>query len=182
MSSFPLIAGNAVVQVKGSYKWSECKDRVLRIQSGQIVFNNSTIASYIYSGPVSGISPDFSRGSYLALTYGGCKEICGNPIAWYSPETSLALVANWIFPLNILLSLPVSDETTSTGAPTPDVELTSQLLVNLAFQLRMLRRRGVIPMLANLATFLVEFIFLAVLAFAELGDESSPFSLSLVCW
>lgn len=67
----------------------------------------------------------------------------------------------------------------------PDVELTNQLLVQLAFQLRMLRRRGVIPMLANLATFLVAFIFAVVLAFAELGDENTPFSLSfglLVTW
>jgi hypothetical protein len=40
-----------------------------------------------------------------------------------------------------------------------DVELANQLLVQLAFQLRMLRRRGVIPMLANLAMFLAAFVF-----------------------
>lgn len=283
-----LITGNTIVQVKANYEWSECENRVLEIQSGEMVYNgidNSTIGSYIYSGPVTDAYPDFPRESYLALTYQGCKEICGNPIAWYPPATSLALVANWIFPLNILLSLPfeslhegkfhrtliavlnwlgspqtaltatifnfrqlrqshrrvsrdvatfrsylrcaayfvlcsinqfhiktqalqvqengsasrmlnvlvyglsrplsLSDESTSPNPPSPDIELTRQLLVNLAFQLRMLRRRGVIPMLANLATFLVAFIFSVVLAFAELGDESSPFSLSfglLVTW
>ncbi len=68
---------------------------------------------------------------------------------------------------------------------TLDVQLTNQLLMQLAFQLRMLRRRGVIPMLANLATFLVAFIFSVVLAFAELGDETTPFSLAfglLMTW
>ena len=275
-----LITGNVVVQVKADYfKWSDCEERVLQIQRGEAEHNgitNLTIASYIYTGPAIGIRPDFPREQYFALTYQGCKEICDDPIAWYSPETSLALVANWIFPLNILLSLPfeslhegkfhrtliallnwlgspqtaltatifnfrqlrqshrrvsrdvntyrshlrcaayfilcsinqfhidpqalqiredgkasrmlnvlvyglfrpLSDETTPAGSTCPDIELTSQLLVNLAFQGRMLRRRGVIPMLANLATFLVAFIFSAVLAFAELGDESSPFSLA----
>jgi len=60
-----------------------------------------------------------------------------------------------------------------------DVELTRQLLVSIAFQLRMLRRRGVIPMLANLAVFLVAFIFSLVLTFSELGGGSSSFSFSL---
>ena len=60
----------------------------------------------------------------------------------------------------------------------PDVELTRQLLSTMAFQLRMLRRRGVIPMLANLAVFLVALIFSIVLTFAELG-RSISFSFSL---
>lgn len=61
----------------------------------------------------------------------------------------------------------------------PDVQLTNQLLVNLTFQLRMMRRRGVIAMLANLATFLVAFIFSLVLAFDAIEDNSNPFSLAL---
>lgn len=66
-----------------------------------------------------------------------------------------------------------------------DVELTRQLLLSLAFNLRMLRRRGVIPTLASLGTFLIAFIFSVVLAFAELGDDNTPFSLAfglLVSW
>ncbi|KAL5601539.1 hypothetical protein FOBRF1_009072 [Fusarium oxysporum] len=72
-----------------------------------------------------------------------------------------------------------------SGDQSPDVDLTRQLLVTLAFQLRMLRRRGVIPMLANLGTFLIAFIFSVVLAFAELGDNNTPFSLAfglLMTW
>ena len=60
-----------------------------------------------------------------------------------------------------------------------DVQLDRQLLVMLAFQLRMLRRRGVIPMLANLGVFLVAFIFSVVLTFAQLGDGGNAFSFSL---
>ena len=52
------------------------------------------------------------------------------------------------------------------------------MLVQLDFQLRMLQRRGVIPMLANLATFLAAFVFAIVLAFAELGEGNKPFYLS----
>jgi hypothetical protein len=84
--------------------------------------------------------------------------------------------------LNVLvygLFRPLSED------QSPDVELTDQLLTSLAFQLRMLRRRGVIPMLANLATFLIAFVFAVVLAFADLGDENTPFSLSfglLMTW
>ena len=51
--------------------------------------------------------------------------------------------------------------------------LTRQLLSQLAFQLRILRRRTVIPTLANLATFLVAFVFSVVLSLAELGESSS---------
>ena len=66
-----------------------------------------------------------------------------------------------------------------------DVYLTRQLLVMLAFQLRMYRRRAVIPTLANLGVFLIAYIFSVILAFAQLGDENTPFSLAfglLVTW
>ncbi len=68
---------------------------------------------------------------------------------------------------------------------TPDVQLTHQLLVIMAFQLRMLRRRGVIPVLANLGMFLVAFIFSIVLAFTDLENATTPFSLAfglLLTW
>jgi len=59
-----------------------------------------------------------------------------------------------------------------------DAELSRQMLLDMAFQLRMLRRRAVIPTLASLGTFLVAFIFSVVLAFAELGPDNTPFSLA----
>ena len=51
--------------------------------------------------------------------------------------------------------------------------LTRQLLSQLAFQLRILRRRTVVPTPANLATFLVAFVLSVVLSLAELGESSS---------
>lgn len=60
-----------------------------------------------------------------------------------------------------------------------DVQLTRQLTLSLAFALRMLRRRGVIPMLANLAVFLVAFVFSLVLTFHDLGGGDGSFSFSL---
>ncbi|KAK4445968.1 hypothetical protein QBC34DRAFT_497138 [Podospora aff. communis PSN243] len=49
-----------------------------------------------------------------------------------------------------------------------DILLTRDLLTELAFQLRMLRRKMVIPVLASLAVFLVAFVFSVVLAFGDL--------------
>jgi hypothetical protein len=66
-----------------------------------------------------------------------------------------------------------------------DIKLLRQLLSMIAYQLRVLRRRSVIPTLASLATFLVAFIFSVVLAFAELGDNATAHSLALgllLCW
>ncbi|KAF4457811.1 hypothetical protein F53441_325 [Fusarium austroafricanum] len=66
-----------------------------------------------------------------------------------------------------------------------DVRHTRQLLSDLAHQLRILRRKGVLPTLASLGTFLVAFIFSLVLTFAELGDDNTPFALSfglLLSW
>ncbi len=268
-----LISGRTA---RAAYNWTECEKRVLMILDGQAVIDgvdNSTITDYLYHGYISGLDSNYPRQDYLAVTYEGCRKICGNPIAIYDPAKSLALVANWVFPLTILLSLPYeslhegrfhrtliailnwlgSPQTALTATifnfrqfrqshrrvlrdagdhrshlrcaayfvlcslnqfdlkhstllehdgrmlkvlvyglfrplsndAAPDVELTDQLLVQLAFQLRMLRRRGVIPMLANLATFLVAFVFSVVLAFAELGDDNTPFSLAfglLMTW
>ncbi|KAH7487449.1 Uncharacterized protein HZ326_22694 [Fusarium oxysporum f. sp. albedinis] len=97
----------------------------------------------------------------------------------------LALVENNGDPAHMLNILVYGLFRPLSGDQSPDVDLTRQLLVTLAFQLRMLRRRGVIPMLANLGTFLIAFIFSVVLAFAELGDNNTPFSLAfglLMTW
>ncbi|KAK0641976.1 hypothetical protein B0T16DRAFT_358933 [Cercophora newfieldiana] len=52
-----------------------------------------------------------------------------------------------------------------------DILLTRDLLAELVFQLRTLRRRTVIPTLGSLAVFLVAFIFSVVLTFGEVDDE-----------
>jgi hypothetical protein len=63
-----------------------------------------------------------------------------------------------------------------------DIEYTRQLLAALALQLRMLRRRGVIPTLLSLGSFLLAFIFSIVLAFAEVGKavNVTPLTLGLL--
>lgn len=66
-----------------------------------------------------------------------------------------------------------------------DVVLLQQLLSMMAHQLRMQRRRGIIPTFARLGTFLICFILSSVLAFGELGDITTAHSLALgllVCW
>lgn len=194
----------------------------------------------------------------------GCVAMCGADAQLQEPRTALSMVATWIFPLAIVLSLPYeayhdkkfmrtlsailnwlgSPQTALTATihnfrqireahrrterfgeedyhsawnnalyvlsclnqfeivdpsdeyrhkqflvtllyglfrpvvhrrddPHGDGELTSQLLSQLAFQLRMLRRRAVIPTLASLATFLVAFVFSVVLSFAEVGTSST---------
>ncbi|KAM7210408.1 hypothetical protein V8F06_014212 [Rhypophila decipiens] len=287
-----ILAGTAVIQVRANQNWTRCGETVRDIIDGKasmfvdgVNITNLTISQYLYTGPVTRLDASYPRGDFLTVTYEGCNKLCSTDIAFYEPATAISLVSNWIFPLNILLSLPfeslhegkfhttliailnwlgspqtaltatifnfrqlrqshrrvmrdaahhnshllyaaffvlcsinqfhvdplvlqgvpggeatrmlkalvygifrpLSDERTADGtAPAQDVELTRQLLVQVAFQLRMLRRRGVIPMLANLGTFLVAFIFSVVLAFASLGDGSnSNFSLAfglLVTW
>ncbi|KAK0613957.1 hypothetical protein B0T14DRAFT_436678 [Immersiella caudata] len=247
------------------------RNRVTRLSSNTNLF---TLSEHGTSKP--------SDSEYFAITRRGCDTLCQDrskdgPIAWYDTPSFVALVSSWIFPLNILLSLPYeslhegkvhktitavlnwlgSPQTALTATVfnfrqfrqahrrvfrdinthryhlrcaayfvlcslnqfhvdyfalngrdnqpsrmldvltygllrplsngnAPDVELTNQLLVQLAFQLRMLRRRGVIPMLANLAMFLLAFIFSVLLAFNDLeGATTTPFSLAfglLLTW
>ncbi|KAK3332753.1 hypothetical protein B0T19DRAFT_353144 [Cercophora scortea] len=64
--------------------------------------------------------------------------------------------------------------------PVPlDILLTDELLENIAYQLRMLRRRSVIPTLASLALFLVAFVFSVVLTFGDLGTDNDVLYMSL---
>ncbi|KAM7219123.1 hypothetical protein V8F06_005561 [Rhypophila decipiens] len=60
-----------------------------------------------------------------------------------------------------------------------EIQLTTELLSALAFQIRMHRRRGVIPTLSSLATFLMAFVFSVVLAFGDLSDSTTIFVLDL---
>lgn len=65
------------------------------------------------------------------------------------------------------------------GEPEADAVLLRELASTMAFQLRMLRRRGVIPTLGSLATFLIAFVFSVVLAFDDLGDRTTAHSLAI---
>ncbi len=90
-------------------------------------------------------------------------------------------IPDWMLSLLVYgLFRPVSRDKAPNGQDkAQDIEATEKLLAMLAFQLRMLRRRGVIPMLASLGVFLIAFIFSVILTFAELGSGSNSFSFSL---
>jgi len=60
--------------VQALYKWSECKQRVLQIQRGELAIgsvNNETLHQFIYDGPVTGLDKSYPRDQYLAVTYEG---------------------------------------------------------------------------------------------------------------
>lgn len=68
------------------------------------------------------------------------------------------------------------------GPTSRDQIYAIELLSSIAFQLRMLRRRGVIPTLSSLAVFLIAFIFSIVIAFGEIAESrtGSPLTLGLL--
>lgn len=71
--------------------------------------NNITIwdpkRPLIYTGPVHRLNPPFLRQDILTLTYEGCVALCGAEAQLQEPRTALSMVATWIFPLAIVLSL-----------------------------------------------------------------------------
>ncbi|KAK3936993.1 hypothetical protein QBC46DRAFT_320461 [Diplogelasinospora grovesii] len=264
----------SVSNAQAGYSFDECKDRVLGFKNGSInhigKVTSSNFGDFLYNGSVHGLNDGFPRQEYIAVTYQGCVEICGNPIQLNTAPQALSLASTWVFPLAILLSLPYdslhkrkirrtleavlkwlgSPQTALTAtifnvrqmrecfrqsnqvngdthrareayfilsclnqfdfplgvrrsrrrrdlefvdavlyglfrplavrhANEPEVQYLQQLLSVLAFQLRMLRRRGVVPTLISLGTFLVAFVFSVVLAFADLGMDTTAFSLAL---
>jgi hypothetical protein len=74
---------------------------------------------------------------------------------------------------------PLRDGPMNTDPENTDIEYTKQLLAALAAQLRLLRRRGVIPTMLSLLTFLVAFVISVVLAFGEIGEGIDVTSLTL---
>jgi hypothetical protein len=60
-----------------------------------------------------------------------------------------------------------------------ELEYLRDLQHDLAHALRMLRRRGVLPVTLSLLTFLAAFVFSIVLAFYDLGENSTAHSLAL---
>jgi len=69
---------------------------------------------------------------------------------------------------------PVSKNTPGF-AGRDDRRMTAELLNELAMALRMLRRRGVIPTLSSLGTFLVAFVISVVLSFADVRGSTVNF-------
>jgi len=59
-----------------------------------------------------------------------------------------------------------------SGPQNAAMKYTKNLLSVIAHQLRMHRRRAVIPTIANLVTFLIAFVFSIVLSFAEVGENT----------
>jgi hypothetical protein len=74
---------------------------------------------------------------------------------------------------------PLTAESAEEDDGEADAVLLRELAATMAFQLRMLRRRGVIPTLGSLATFLIAFVFSVVLAFDDLGDRTTAHSLGI---
>lgn len=74
---------------------------------------------------------------------------------------------------------PLTAESAEEDDGQADAVLLRELAATMAFQLRMLRRRGVIPTLGSLATFLIAFVFSVVLAFDDLGDRTTAHSLGI---
>lgn len=73
----------------------------------------------------------------------------------------------------------VNDQYRIQGLDRSTVEqrITKDLLTTLAHQLRMNRRRGVVPILASLGVFLLAYIFSIILAFSDLSESTSVFVL-----
>lgn len=82
-------------------------------------------------------------------------------------------------PLSGSRSSSTRASTTSPLSPIDQKELTGDLLLELAYQLRVLRRRGVYPILITVVWFLLAFCLSLVFAFGNLGDNSTAHSLAL---
>jgi len=64
-------------------------------------------------------------------------------------------------------------------SPENEQRITRNLINTLAHKLRMHRRRGVVPTLANMAVFLLAYIFSIILAFSDLSESTTLFVLDL---
>ncbi|KAM7189190.1 hypothetical protein V8F33_010192 [Rhypophila sp. PSN 637] len=113
-------------------KWTLCRDRSHSIRAGNTVnttvgsINNVTIQDmgFLYEGPIHRLAPHLDRNDILTITYEGnaqeplrrpsvtdvvipgCVAICGSEVELQDPRDALSMVATWIFPLAIVLSLP----------------------------------------------------------------------------
>jgi hypothetical protein len=94
-------------------------------------------------------------------------------------EDQRRLLRTLVYGLFRPISCAQPDPNFGPGREILEKALIKELLSTLAFQLRKLRRRGVIPTIASLMTFLLAFIFSVILAFADLKESTSVFILDL---
>src|SRR6478752_288987 len=95
----------------GGYNWKECKETVRKIRDENMTLgaiNRDSLDRYLYNGPIRGLTNPavLDDPDYIRVTYDGCLAICGDPVTTYSAPDAMGYVANWIFPLAILLNLP----------------------------------------------------------------------------
>jgi hypothetical protein len=89
------------------------------------------------------------------------------------------------------LFMPICDVTVGEGGHASGVaeekttKWTKELLQQIAFQLRMLRRRRVYPTFVSVFLFLIAYVISVVLAFADVGERTTAHSLAfgiLISW
>ncbi|KAK0614395.1 hypothetical protein B0T14DRAFT_539890 [Immersiella caudata] len=97
------------------------------------------------------------------------------PMQGSGPEVNEQFVTTLIYGL----FRPLRDGPQNFDQKNIDIEYTKQLLALLASQLRLLRRRGVVPMMLSLGTFLAAFIFSIYLAFGSAGEGVDVTALTL---
>ncbi|KAF2828433.1 hypothetical protein CC86DRAFT_193190 [Ophiobolus disseminans] len=103
-----VIFGTAQAQLP---PFEQCRITFRSIINGSLsigMINNNTIwdSGYLYSGTVRGLDLSYPRTEIITPTFLGCKTLCGRGTQLNLPATALGLVATWVFPLAILLSLP----------------------------------------------------------------------------
>jgi hypothetical protein len=102
-----------------------------------------------------------------------------NQVGQKVEEDQRRLLRTLVYGLFRPISCAQPDPNFGPGREILEKALIKELLSTLAFQLRKLRRRGVIPTIASLMTFLLAFIFSVILAFADLKESTSVFILDL---
>lgn len=282
------ISGAAHAQLEPYQKCHETFQGIINGSLALGTLDNVTIweSGYLYTGAFQLLDPTYPRDNIITPTYlgkltpvvsryhrntddeAGCVKVCAPGAQLNTPASALGLVATWIFPLAILLSLPYESlkekrfrgtvsailnwlgspqtaltatihnfelirkcrraarkfndqslgndiyyvlsvfnqfdlpnaenedfmETLIYGLFRPladgldnhrvreEIGMTKAMLSALAFQIRMLRRRAVIPTMANMGLFLAAFVMSVVLGFADVGDSTtvSPLILGLL--
>ncbi|KAK3394963.1 hypothetical protein B0H63DRAFT_62858 [Podospora didyma] len=93
-----------------------CKENIIRIRNepGYSVggVTNATLDKYLWKKPIDGFNYDVvpnrfgDADPYVVINLEGCNVICGDGAETNKPQTALSIVATWVFPLTVFLSLP----------------------------------------------------------------------------
>ena len=88
-----------------------CRDNITRITERNEEINCEVVDTVgedgcMYSGPIQGLSHGIRRADTLALSLRGCNVLCDPGVQLAEPRHALQMVATWVFPLAIVLSLP----------------------------------------------------------------------------